>query len=211
MIRILLLVFLLFLITETGISQRRYNANRFKYYLSPTFSYGSSNVIDSTTDFVGFRRRSVLLNPSYSFGTYFIYMPRDRRGYYSSVVYGFKTGIVYTVINQTIEIDTVPGFNPADIITIRYRYNLIEVPLLFTRASTQNTIFTYELGPMYVYNITNRNSSIAFTAKTGIYGTFSKRFGYYVLVGGVINRIQPGDKTRISFVMEFTMTYRLIR
>jgi uncharacterized membrane protein len=64
---------------------------------------------------------------------------------------------------------------------------------------------------MYVYNITNRNSSIAFTAKTGIYGTVSKRIGYYALVGGVINRIQPGDKTRVSFVMECTVTYRLIK
>jgi hypothetical protein len=211
MIRILLLVFLLFLVRDTGIGQRRYNANRFKYYLSPTFSYGSSNVIDSTTDFVGFKRRSLLFNPSYSSGVYFNYMLRDRWSYYSSVVYGFKTGVVYSAINQTIEIDTIPGFNPNDIITIKYRYDLIEVPLLFTRASTQNTILAYELGPMFVYNITNRNFNIAFAAKTGIYGTVSKRIGYYALVGGVINRIQPGDKTRISFVMECTATYRLIR
>lgn len=211
MARFLLLVFLLFSVIKIGGGQRVYNANRFKYYFSPTFSYGSSNVIDSTTDFVDFRRRSLLFNSTYSTGAYFTYMFRDRWSYYQTELYGFKTGVIYSVVNQTVEIDTVPGFNPADIIIVRYRYNLIEVPFLFTRASTQNTILTYEFGPMYVYNIANRNSSIAFTAKTGIYGTFSKRVGYYALIGGVVNRIQPGDKARLSFVLECSVTYRLIR
>jgi len=191
--------------------QRAYDPNRYKYYISPTFMVGSSNIIDSTTDFVNFRNRSYLINRTTSTGLYFSYLFKDRFSYYHQKLYGIKTGAIYSVVNQKIEFDPTPGKNISDIVTVKYTYRLVEIPFLFTKASTQNTVISYDIGPVYIYNLTNLNSTVGFTAKFGAYGTFSKRVGYYVLIGSTINQIKPERRTRVSFIVEFSATYRIIK
>ena len=191
--------------------QRTYDPTRYKYYISPTFAIGSSNIIDSTTDFVNFRNRSYLVNRTTSTGLYFSYLFKDRFSYYHRTLYGIKTGVIYSVVNQKIEFDPTPGKNTSDIFTVKYTYQLVEIPFLFTKASTQNTVMSYDIGPVYIYNLTNSNSTVGFTAKVGLYGTFSKRLGYYGLIGSTVNRIRPEGKTRVSFIFEFSVTYRLIK
>jgi hypothetical protein len=185
-----------------------FSQSRKSFQLSPTYFYCNSVVFDENSSFTDFRNESKLFNRSTSYGLSGLFFKRDRFSYYQSRQYGLKISILKSTSSQKIVYDPTPGSNFKDIYTTNTTYSFIEVPLLFTQASTNHQTFIYEIGPVYSYYLNERSSKIGLMVKAGIHNHISDRLTYSFLFSS--NGTRLGQKYyRLVNGFELNIIYRI--
>ena len=187
-----------------------FSQSRISFQLSPTYFYGNSVVFDENSSFTDFRNESKLFNRSTSYGLSGLLFKRDRFSYYQSRQYGVKISILKSTSSQKIVYDPTPGSNFKDIYTTNTTYSFIDVPLLFTQASTNHQTFIYEVGPVYSYYLNEKSSKMGMMFKAGLHNHISNRLTYSFLFSS--NGTRLGHKYyRLSNGFELNLIYRITR
>jgi hypothetical protein len=178
--------------------------------ISPTYFYGNSVIFDENSSFTNFRNESQLFNRSTSYGISGLLLFRDRYTYYQSRQYGVKISILKSTSSQKVIYDPTPSSNFNDIYTINTTYSFIEVPLLFTQASTNHQTFIYEVGPVYSYYLNEKSSKMGLMFKAGLHNHISNRLTYSFLFSS--NGTILGHKYyRLVNGFELNLIYRISR
>jgi len=183
-------------------------SQKISFNLSPTYFFGNSVIVDKNTSFVDFRNESKLFNRSTTYGISGTFLRRNKFSYYQSKQYGIKVSILKSTSSQKISYDPTPDVNLNDIYSVRNVYSFIEIPVLFTQASTNHQSFIIEGGPVYSYFLNNKTSKIGLMGKAGIHSHLSKKTTYSFLFSSNFTRL--GDNYyRIVNGFEINLIYRL--
>jgi hypothetical protein len=180
------------------------------FQLSPTYFYGNSVVFDENSSFTNLKNESILFNRSTSYGLSGLLFKRDRFSYYQSRQYGIKISILKSTSSQKIVYDPTPGSNFKDIYTTNTTYSFIDVPLLFTQASTNHQTFIYEVGPVYSYYLNKKSSKMGIIFKAGLHNHISNRLTYSILFSSNGTRLGH-NYYRLVNGFELNLIYRISR
>jgi hypothetical protein len=196
------------IISLCGFSQRTYSQQRLSIKLSPTYFIGNSVYVDPKTSFTDFRNESSIFNKSESYGLSGIMTIRSRKRYYYSKERGVKLSVLRSQSSQTITYDPTPSYDFSDIYSVKSEFTYLQVPLLYTQASTNHQLFIWELGPVYNYEFLQKKSYLGFMANFGIYNHLSERLSYSVLASSNYTKFGEGNY-RIVNGLQLNLIYRL--
>lgn len=159
-----------------------YSQKRVSIKVSPTYFVGNSVVFEPGTSFLNLSRQSSVLNLSNSYGlsTYMLFV--ERRTYYHSVESGIRISILKTTATQKLTIDPTPKSNLGDVYQVTNQFNLLQIPILCTQASTFHQIFIWEIGPVYNWRFDMDKPYPGAMFNFGIYNHINKRLSYSILV-----------------------------
>jgi hypothetical protein len=187
-----------------------FSKSQISFQVSPNYFIGSAVVFDENSSFTDFRKESKLFNLSKSYGVSGILMFRNHYSYYQAKQYGLKLSILKSTSTQKIVYDPTPNTNLSDITSVTNTYSFIEIPLLFTKGSTNHQIFIFELGPVYSYLIKERLNRIGAMGKIGIYNHISKDISYSILLCS--NNTKMGrNYWRLSNGLELNLIYTVTK
>jgi len=189
-------------------AQRTYSQQRLSIKLSPTYFIGNSVYVDPKTSFTDFRNESSVFNKSESYGLSGIMTIRSKKRYYYSKERGIKLSVLRSHSSQTITYDPTPDFDLSDVYTVRNEFTYLQVPLLYTQGSTNHQILIWELGPVWNYELSQKQSYLGVMFNFGIYNHISERFTYSILASSNYTKFSK-DNYRIVNGLQVNLIYRL--
>lgn len=196
------------IISLCGFSQRTYSQQRVSIKLSPTYFIGNSVYVDPKTSFTDFRNESSIFNKSESYGLSGIMTIRSKKRYYYSKERGLKLSVLRSQSTQKITYDPTPSYDLTDVYSVKSEFTYLQIPLLYTQASTNHQIFIWELGPVYNYEFSRQDSYLGLMFNIGIYNHLSKRFTYSILASSNYTKFSQGNY-RIVNGLQLNLIYRL--
>jgi len=205
---ILTMITSIILVCNLSAQRRTYAEQRMSVKISPTYFFGNSVFVDQNTSFTDFRRESSLFNKSNSIGISGIFTILNKRRYYQSNEYGIRIIVQKSESTQKITYDPTPSKDFSDIYIVRDKYSFIEVPILFTQASSNHQLFIYELGPVYTYYLNEKSSKIGIMLNLGIYNHISERISYSVLFSSNYTRLSE-NSYRLVNGLQMNFIYRI--
>ena len=189
-------------------AQRTYSQQRLSIKLSPTYFIGNSVYVDPKTSFTDFRNESSIFNKSESYGISGIMTIRSKKRYYYSKERGIKLSILRSQSSQKITYDPNPDLDMSDVYTVTSDFTYLQVPLLYTQASTNHQLLIWELGPVYNYEFLQKKSYLGVMFNFGIYNHITKRLSYSVLASSNYTKFGEGNY-RIVNGLQLNLIYRL--
>jgi hypothetical protein len=196
------------IVSLCGFSQRTYSQQRVSIKLSPTYFIGNSVYVDPKTSFTDFRNESSIFNKSESYGLSGIMTIRSKMRYYYSKERGLRLSILRSQSTQTITYDPTPSSDLSDVYSVKSEFTYLQIPLLYTQASTNHQLFIWELGPVYNYEFYNKESYLGLMFNCGIYSHFSERLTFSLLASSNYTKFSQ-DNYRIVNGLQLNLIYRL--
>lgn len=203
-----ILTTILAIISLCTFAQRTYSQQRLSIKLSPTYFIGNSVYVDPKTSFTDFRNESSIFNKSESYGISGIMTIRSKKRYYYSKERGIKLSILRSQSSQKITYDPNPDLDMSDVYTVTSDFTYLQVPLLYTQASTNHQLLIWELGPVYNYEFLQKKSYLGVMFNFGIYNHITKRLSYSVLASSNYTKFGEGNY-RIVNGLQLNLIYRL--
>jgi hypothetical protein len=203
-----ILTTLLAILSLCTFAQRTYSQQRLSIKLSPTYFIGNSVYVDPKTSFIDFRNESSIFNKSDAYGISGIVTIRSKQRYYYSKERGIKLSVLRSSSSQKITYDPTPDYDLSDVYSVTSNFTYLQIPLLYTQASTNHQLFIWELGPVYNLELSQNKSYLGVMFNFGIYNHISERFTYSILASSNYTKFSNSNY-RIVNGLQLNLIYRL--